>query len=138
VIAYVDSSVLLRLLLGHADRLVQWSAVQVAVASALVEVECLRTLDRLRMEHPSAAADLVERRAALFEILASFELLEVSRPVLQRAAMPLPTPLGTLDAIHLASATLWAHVRREELVMLTHDRALAAAARATGLKALGV
>jgi predicted nucleic acid-binding protein len=45
--AYLDSSVLLRLLLGQADALAEWQEVEAGVVSALVEVECLRTLDRL-------------------------------------------------------------------------------------------
>src|SRR5678815_3702734 len=43
--------------------------------------------------------------------------------VLARASQPLPTPLGTLDAIHLASALLWQEKERKELVMATHDTA---------------
>ena len=45
---YVDASVLLRLVLGQAGRFRQWRRVTTAVASMIVEVECLRTLDRLR------------------------------------------------------------------------------------------
>src|SRR5262249_46522187 len=48
VTAYVDSSVLLRVLLGQAHALKEWKTLRRAVASALVEVECLRTLDRIR------------------------------------------------------------------------------------------
>jgi predicted nucleic acid-binding protein len=49
VIAYVDSSVVLRLVLGQPAALREWRTVDRGVASALVEVECLRTLDRLRL-----------------------------------------------------------------------------------------
>ena len=49
MIAYLDSSVLLRMVLGQKDRLRQWREVRQGVASSLVEVECLRTLDRLRL-----------------------------------------------------------------------------------------
>ena len=49
MIAYIDSSVLLRIILGQRDRLKEWARVTRVIASALAEVECLRTLDRLRL-----------------------------------------------------------------------------------------
>jgi len=49
VIAYVDASVLLRMLLGEPGRLREWRRVDTAVSSGLAEVEVLRTLDRLRL-----------------------------------------------------------------------------------------
>lgn len=49
MIAYLDSSVLLRVVLGQPNTLPEWSAVEAGIVSALVEVECLRTLDRLRL-----------------------------------------------------------------------------------------
>jgi hypothetical protein len=63
--------------------------------------------------------------------------LEITAPVLTRAAQPLPTELGTLDAIHLATALLWREQRAAELVMATHGTALATAARAFGLHVVG-
>jgi len=57
---------------------------------------------------------------------------------LRRAAQPMPIPLGTLDAVHLATALLWQETRDEDLVLATHDRALALAARASGLHVIGV
>ena len=56
----------------------------------------------------------------------------------QRAAQPMPTELGTLDAIHLATALLWKDVTREDLVLATHDDALALGAQAHGLPVVGV
>jgi predicted ABC-type transport system involved in lysophospholipase L1 biosynthesis ATPase subunit len=40
-----------------------------------------------------------------------------------------------LDAIHLATALMYFETSGEELVMLTHDRQLAAASQACGLQA---
>jgi predicted nucleic acid-binding protein len=138
VIAYLDSSVLLRVILGQADRLAQWDDVDLGVASTLVEVECLRALDRLRLRTAMAFDDLALRREAVYRLAEELELVEPARPVLQRAAQSLPVPLGTLDAIHLASALMWRELRREDLVMATHDRGLAMAARASGLSVVGV
>jgi hypothetical protein len=46
--------------------------------------------------------------------------------------------LGALDAIHLATATVWREQAGTELVMARHDVALATAARASGLPVVGV
>jgi predicted nucleic acid-binding protein len=138
VIAYLDSSVLLRIVLRQPDALKEWRNVQRGIASALVEVECLRTLDRLRHTQGVADADIALRREAVFRLIETLEVVEPTRTVLTRAAQPLPTTLGTLDAIHLASALLWKDQNGIELVMATHDVALATAARASGLRVVGV
>jgi uncharacterized protein len=137
VIAYVDSSVLLRLVLGQSGALREWRAIETAVASALVEVECLRTLDRLRLRAGVSDRELATRREAVFEVLRRFQVVEVGRPILARAALPLPTALGTLDAIHLATAALWRESQGTELTVATHDEALATAARASGFGVIG-
>jgi len=67
----------------------------------------------------------------------SLELIEIDANVIDRAAQPMPTELGTLDAIHLASALLWRETVGEDLAMATHDRALALGAQAHGMRVLG-
>jgi len=131
VIAYLDASVLLRQVLGQPNKLEEWPKIETAVASALVEVECLRTLDRLRLR-------VADRRAAVHRLMDEIDLVEPVGAVLKRAAQPLPTALGTLDAIHLSTALLWQELRGADLVMATHDQALATAARASGLRVIGV
>ena len=136
--AYVDASVLLRVALGQPDALPQWRRIEQGVASALVITECLRTLDRLRLRAKLADADVATRRATILALIASLELVEVDTVVLDRAAQPMPTELGTLDAIHLATALLWKDLARVDLTMATHDGALALGARAHGLRVVGV
>ena len=128
--AYVDSSVVLRLALGEPGSLAEWPSIRSAVASTLLEVECLRTLDRLRVRAALSDRDLAVRREAVYRLLELVDVVELTRPVLARAAQPMSTELGTLDAIHLATALLWREGRETELVMATHDWALALAARA--------
>jgi predicted nucleic acid-binding protein len=50
---------------------------------------------------------IARRRSTILNLIDSLELIEVDSMVLDRAAQPMPTELGTLDAIHLASALLW-------------------------------
>jgi predicted nucleic acid-binding protein len=138
VTLYLDSSVLLRVVLRQRGALAEWSSVPQGVASALVQVECLRTLDRLRVRATLSDLDLAVRREGVFRLLDAIELIEPTPTVLARAAQPMPTELGTLDAIHLATALLWQEGAATELVMATHDAALGTAARASGLRVVGV
>jgi uncharacterized protein len=136
--AYLDSSVILRVLLGQPDALAEWDEVRAGVASALVEVECLRTLDRLRLLGSISENELTERRAAVFDLIAAIEVVEVTRAVLARASQPFPTTLGTLDALHLSTALLWQEQSGTALTLATHDAALGRAARASGFAVIGI
>lgn len=138
MIAYVDASVLLRLALNQPDALREWAQIQQGVSSALVMTESLRTLDRVRLRAGLPDQDVATRRATILALIASLELVEIDALVLERAAQPMPTEMGTLDAIHLATALLWKDMTRVDLVMATHDTALALGAEAHGLPVVGV
>lgn len=138
MIAYVDASVLLRVALGQPDALPEWRQIEQGVSSALVTTESLRTLDRLRLRAKLPDAEVASRRATILQLIASLELVEIDAVVLDRAAQPMPTELGTLDAIHLATALLWKEMARVDLVMATHDSALGLAAQAHGLSVVGL
>jgi len=137
VIVYIDSSVLLRVVLGQADRLEEWSRITRGVTSVLAQVECLRTLDRRAAQGLLPRAIFPERRALLLAFLARLDRVEISRAILTRAAEPFPTPLGTLDALHLATALAWRQRYDDDLALATHDLALAQAARAEGFVVWG-
>jgi predicted nucleic acid-binding protein len=138
MIAYVDSSVLLRVALGQPNALPEWRDVERGVSSALITTESLRTLDRVRLRVNLSDIEVARRRATILSLINSLELVEIDSVVLERAAQPMPTELGTLDAIHLASAILWKDALGVDPVMATHDKALALAAQAHGLKVLGI
>lgn len=138
MIAYVESSVILRLVLGQPGSLREWRALDAGATSALAEVECLRTLDRVRLAEGLGEAVVAERRAAVYDVLNSLAIIEISRPILSRAAQPLPLSVGTLDALHLASALTWRESVGDAAVLATHDTRLGAAARALGLGTIGV
>lgn len=135
--AYVDSSALLRQVLSQPGTLPEWREIKSAVASSILRVECLRTLDRLRLTGSLDAREDARRRESLAASLQSFDVVEVTPAVLDRAAEPLPVALGTLDAIHLATALLWREEEAPDLALVTHDAALAAAGRLFGFPVLG-
>jgi hypothetical protein len=138
MIAYVDASVLLRVALGQPNALPEWRHIDRGVSSALVTTESLRTLDRLRLRAGLSDIEMARRRSTILALIDSLELIEIDSLVLDRAAQPMPTELGTLDAIHLASSLLWQDATGDELTMATHDRALGVAAQAHGLKVVGI
>jgi predicted nucleic acid-binding protein len=137
MIAYVDSSVLLRVVLGQANALPEWKKINRGVSSVLIGTESLRTIDRLRLRAGLSDVEIALRRSIIFNLIDSLELVEIDSMVLDRAAQPMPTELGTLDAIHLASALLWRDEFGVDPVMATHDAALGLAAQAHGLVVLG-
>jgi predicted nucleic acid-binding protein len=137
MIAYVDASVLLRVALGQANALPDWRAIDRGVSSALIVTESLRTLDRVRLRGNLSDLEVATRRSTILALLDSLELVEVDSIVLDRAAQPMPTELGTLDAIHLASALLWQDATALDAIMATHDGASGLAAQAHGFKVLG-
>ena len=137
MIAYVDASVLLRVALAQPNVLPEWPKIQRGVASALVMTESLRTLDRLRLRANLSDTEVAERRGIILALVGSLEIVDIDQLVLDRAAQPMPTELGTLDAIHLATALLWKDMTKLDLVMATHDGALALGAQAHGLRVVG-
>ena len=136
--AYVDASVVLRLAFGQPNGLAEWSKVQRGISSALVATESLRTLDRLRLRATLSDDEVATRRAAILSLIGSLELVELDAAVLDRASQPMQTELGTLDAVHLATALLWKEMTGAALTMATHDEALGVAAKAHGLAVVGL
>jgi len=131
---YVDSSVVLRRLLKQPGAFERWPGLETPVTSEMLQVDTLRTLDRLHVQGRLDDGDFADRISALHAMIGSFECVPLTRAVLRRAGRPFPTELGTLDAIHLATALLWIEQRDEPLTFLTHDAQQALAARACGLE----
>ena len=134
--AYLDSSVLLRVILGEPERLEDWTTIEAAVSSELIRVECLRTIDRARIQLHLSDEAVAQHRADLLESLDAIDIVPLDASVLERAAEPFPTLLGTLDAVHLATA-LAMRERFDGLFFATHDSALGTAARSMGFAVAG-
>lgn len=137
MIAYLDSSVVLRVVLGQRGSLTEWKRIATGITSALLEVECLRTLDRLRLLNSITVEQSVNAREAVYAVLDRLQIIELTSAILRRSAQPMPAPLGTLDALHLASVELWRETEQKQPVIATHDRQLATAARAFGYQVIG-
>ncbi len=134
---YVDASVVLRVVLGEPRKLSIWKRIEHAVSSELITVECLRTVDRARIRLSLGDEEVADRRSSVMRTLEGIDVVPIVEPILRRAAEPFPTTLGSLDAIHLASA-LAAREAVPELTLATHDAELALAARAVGFEVSGI
>jgi predicted nucleic acid-binding protein len=81
--------------------------------------------------------DVAACREAVYRLLDEMTVIDPTRAVLGRAGEPFPAPLGSLDAIHLATALVWRESTGSDLTFATHDAALAAAARSMGFQVIG-
>lgn len=131
---FMDTSVFMRKLLNQPGAFATWAKWDRAVASELLRVEAGRTLDRLRLQRGIRDLEVSQLAELMQKSVRVLEYVPLSRAVLKRASGPFPAPLGTLDAIHLASALLWMDENDEPITFLTHDIQLAIAARACGLE----
>ena len=138
MIAYIDTSALLRIVLREPGALDQLRSYGTLVSSELTAVESARTIDRLRLQGALTNDEVIARSRAITEWLEAMDLVLLRPPVLSRASEPMPTPLGTLDALHLATALVWRDRMGPVPVMATHDSALGLAARAFGFEVIGV
>lgn len=135
--AYLDSSVVLRKLQREAAALGNWAQWEHAYSSVLLRVEVLRAIDRNRLRGALSDRDvagLIDRARAIFD---GVEFIALSPSVLNRAAQSFLTPLGTLDALHLATALRLVEVDGTDLVFLTHEAELAMAARGVNFSVEG-
>jgi predicted nucleic acid-binding protein len=138
VIAYVDSSALMRVVLQQPDRLVELTSFEERVTSRLTQAECLRALDRARLVEGMGADDLVQRAAFVHRLMRQMRRVAVSRSVLDRASAAFPLPIKVLDAIHLATALQIRDRGRDDLVFATHDRMQGSTALSLGFEVVGL
>lgn len=137
MLAYIDSSVLLRFILTEAERLKEFKKVEYAVSSKLLQVECLRTIDRYKIGMNIPDEQIAKVISKLYESLEHIELIPMTDIILERASQPFPTSLATLDAIHLASLIEWKANFSKNIIMMTHDKELGQASRSIGFEVLG-
>jgi predicted nucleic acid-binding protein len=104
MIVYVDTSVVLRVLLHEPNPVGIWGQWNKAYSSALWRVEALRTVDRLRLTHEISDNEVAELVRDIQITHETFAIHPITNQVLQRASETFPTVVGTLDAMDLATA----------------------------------
>ena len=92
-------------------------------ASRLTLLEARRAIRRAAREGGLRSAQRSEVLSALALAAAGWALLELSRPVVDRAEGEFPVePIRTLDALHLASALALREALPDLVVLSTDDR----------------
>lgn len=137
MIVYVDTSVVLRILLREPNPLGTWGKWDKAYASALWRVEALRTIDRLRLTHEINDIEVANLVRDVQLTHQTFAIHPLTERIFQRASETFPTVVGTLDAIHLATALAIREIENLDY-LLTHDSQLGTAARSLGFEVLGM
>ncbi len=140
MIAYIDTSVLVRILLRAPQALPDWDRIEEGVVSVIVRVEACRTFARLLHDAQMTLAEYEAKVAELDDVLGRVTIIPFTDRILQTASERLPVRLATLDSLHLATAIAHAESASTDdppIRFATHDTALAAAARAKGFIVLG-
>ena len=137
MIAYLDTSVILLPLLGQGKGF-DYGRWDFVYSSELTGLEARRTIDRLRLELALDDIGVAEAHQELSRIERHLGIVPLNRAVLQRSALPMPTVVKTLDAIHLTSALILQEKKRTKLAFATHDFQQATAAKAFGFEVLGI
>lgn len=125
-LVYVDTSALAKLFIHEAESgaLRRWLSERTElrlVSSWLLVTELVRLMDLVNPEAGIEVDDFLE----------IVDLVEITPPLLERAAEVEPRRLRTLDAIHLATAL---ELRDSVSVFLSYDKRLLDAAGAAGLE----
>lgn len=117
---YVDTSVVLAHLLAEDQDVAARLWAQPLVSSRLLEYEVWNRIHArgLGASHGDAVRELLHRLA----------FLELAPPVLARALEPYPTPVRTLDALHLASA-IFLRAQHQAVQLASYDARMLEAAR---------
>ncbi|MEP6698993.1 MAG: type II toxin-antitoxin system VapC family toxin [Verrucomicrobiota bacterium] len=134
---YLDSSVLVRRLRKETAPLPTWGTWDVAYASVLARVEIFRFIDRTRLHRRIDDDEVSQMIRDAQGLLDGIALVPLHGAILNRASQSFLTRLGTLDALHLATA-LWLVDNVGTIsTFLTHDAQLALAARSVSLMVEG-
>ena len=136
MIVYLDTSVVLRVLLDQPRKLSSWAQWTAAYSSELLGVECRRVIDRLRLDAVFDDEEVALATQRLSQMEKSVRRIRLSRSILHAASQTMPTVVKTLDAFHLVSAVAIRERRQVELLFATHDSQQATAARALGFTCL--
>ena len=93
-----------------------------------------RFIDRMRIEEEWTDHDVAKAGVQLRKLERVIAKVRLSAAIMERASLPMPTIVKTLDAIHIATASLIRERFQPDLVFVTHDQQQARAARALGFE----
>ena len=129
---YLDSSFVIRQLLGVRPECPFWGKWEKAYASTLMRTECFRAANLLRLKGKIDDAQRARLGTWIEKVVSSVTLVPVTDAILHRAAETFPTAVGTLQGIHLATLLELQAVHGITCSLATDDSQLLQAATAIG------
>lgn len=136
-LAFLDTSIVLRHILGEAHSYPKLESFGKLYASELMRVEALRAIDRLRIQNKWFEEEVATRVRLLNAVCAAINIIPLQSAILRRASDPFPILVRTLDALHISTALLAQLQLEGPLLFLTHDRKQGLAVVASGMEADG-
>lgn len=134
MIVYLDSTVVLRELLGTGKRWAGWGKWDKAYASVLLRTECCRAANKL---HAAGKLDDAQRGKLgkwIESVCACVTTVPLTDEILSRAAEPFPVNVGTLQGLHLATMLELKAARGIACALATDDTGLLQAAESLGFE----
>ncbi len=129
---YLDSTLVIRQLVGTKSPWQGWGAWDSAYASALMRTECYRTANLLRLSGKLDDAQRARLGSWIERVCESVTIVPVTDNVLRRAADAFPTAVGTTQAIHLATLLELQSAHGITCLVATADDELLRAAESMG------
>jgi hypothetical protein len=133
MIVYLDSSFVIRRLLGVGKPAAFWGKWEKAYASTLMRTECFRIANKLRLDGKIDDAARARLGSWIETVCNAVTLVPVTDSVMNRAAEAYPVAVGTLQAIHLATLQELDAVYGIKCVLASDDEGLMQAANSLGI-----
>ena len=129
---YLDSSFVIRQLLGVRPECPFWGKWGKAYASTLMRTECFRAANLLRLSGKINDTQRARLGSWIEKVVSSVTLAPVTDAILHRAAETFPVAVGTLQGIHLATILELQSVHGITCSIATDDKHLLQAAMSLG------
>jgi hypothetical protein len=129
---YLDSTFVIRKLLGVGKQTDFWGRWDKAYASTLMRAECFRAANSLRLAGKLDDAGRARLGGWIETVCAAVTQVPVTDAVMRRAADSFPVSIGTLQAMHLATMLELESERGVKCAVATDDPGLLQAAKALG------
>ena len=100
---YLDSSFVIRQLLGVRPECPFWGKWEKAYASTLMRTECFRAANLLRLNGKIDDAQRARLGTWIEKVVSTVTQVPVTDAILRRAAETFPVAVGTLQGLHLAT-----------------------------------
>lgn len=131
---YLDSTIVLRQLLGAGESWEGWGKWEKAYASMLLRTECCQVANRLRADGKIDDARRARLGSWIETVCSCVTQVPVTESILRRAGEPLPTDAGVLRSIHLATLLELQAAHGVTCAVATDDAAFLRAAECLGFE----